>query len=142
MERTTRRPDLERSPGAAFFKALAHPGRLELLAELAGCCGDARTVSELAADQPRDLSVISRHLAILRDAGLVTAERSGREVRYCCCYEELLEALRGLTDAIERCCPPGAGGTATCTVRPDEHPLTDSADRSPDRPTTERRKSP
>ncbi|MGH9379555.1 MAG: ArsR/SmtB family transcription factor [Thermoanaerobaculia bacterium] len=132
------RPELERTPGAVFFKALAHSGRLELLAELAACCGGARTVSELAAAKPRDLSVISRHLAVLRDAGLVSAERAGREVRYCCCYDELLAALKGLTEAIESCCPPGSGAVC-CEARPDEPSPSDPADRSPDPPTSERR---
>lgn len=50
----------------------------------------------------------SRHLAILRDAGIVSAERRGKEVYYSICAPSLVETLRSLADAIEACCPaPG-----------------------------------
>ena len=92
-------------PDAELFRALADPSRLAILAELASCCGGSMNVSEVADGLPKDLSVVSRHLATLRDAGVLRAERHGREVRYFCCYEELVGALRSLADAIEACCP-------------------------------------
>jgi DNA-binding transcriptional ArsR family regulator len=92
----------------AFFKALADPNRIALMARLASCC-DARTVSELSDCCPTDLSVVSRHLATLRDAGIVEAEKRGREVFYRLRYDRLANSLRGMADAIEACCAgPGA----------------------------------
>ena len=100
-------------PQAELFRALGDSNRLNILAGIASCCGSSRTVSEVAQDLPRDISVVSRHLATLRDAGVLRAERRGKEVHYFCCYEELVQTLRSLADAIEACCP-----NETCEVGP------------------------
>jgi len=94
-------------PRADLFRAIGEPGRMSILADLASCCGGSKTVSEIAENVPKDISVVSRHLAKLRDAGVLRAERRGKEVHYFCCYEELVGSLRSLADAIEACCPPG-----------------------------------
>lgn len=52
-----------------------------------------------------DLSVVSRHLRTLRDAGVVAAERHGREVHYRVQARELATLLRNLASALEACCP-------------------------------------
>ncbi len=52
-----------------------------------------------------DLSVVSRHLAILRDAGALSVRKEGRQIYYDVRYGELARTLRGLADAIEACCP-------------------------------------
>jgi ArsR family transcriptional regulator len=89
---------------ARLFKALGEPMRVHLLVELARCCGP-RTVTELAGCCAVDLSVVSRHLAILREAGVLASEKRGREILYRVRYEELTRTLRQLADAIEACCP-------------------------------------
>lgn len=91
------------SPG--FFRALADPNRVAILSDLTNCCGGSKTVGEVAVGLPTDLSVVSRHLAVLRDAGVLEAERQGRTVRYRVRYSALVESLRSLADAIESCCP-------------------------------------
>ena len=103
-------------PRAELFRALADANRLNILAGIASCCGESRTVSEVARDLPQDVSVVSRHLATLRDAGVLRAERRGKQVHYYCCYEELVATLRSLADAIEACCPDDP---CTTTTRPD-----------------------
>ena len=95
-----------------LFKALADPSRVALLARLAAA-GREATVGELAACCPTDLSVVSRHLAVLRSAGVLAAEKRGRSVHYRVRYGELSRALRAMADAIDACCPDGdaeAGG--------------------------------
>ena len=94
---------LDRSLSPAFFRALADPTRLALLVRLAGCRRPT-TVSELACCSPVDVSVVSRHLAILRDAGLVEAEKRGKQVLYTVCYDLVTETLRSMADAVEACC--------------------------------------
>jgi DNA-binding transcriptional ArsR family regulator len=89
---------------ARLFKALGDPSRLSLLSALAGA--GSRTVSDLAGCCPIDMSVVSRHLATLRDAGVVTAARAGKEVRYALDCRRLAVLLRSLADALESCCPP------------------------------------
>ena len=61
------------------FIALAEPIRRDLLQVLAG--GAARVV-DLSAAHPVSRPAISRHLRILRDAGLVRATDRGRERHY------------------------------------------------------------
>jgi DNA-binding transcriptional ArsR family regulator len=64
---------------ADVLKTLAHPRRLEILHRLAsGPLEVGRLASELGLPQPN----VSQHLAILRSAGVIEAERDGREVRY------------------------------------------------------------
>ncbi|MHC4414777.1 MAG: ArsR/SmtB family transcription factor [Planctomycetota bacterium] len=86
-----------------FFKALGDPNRLALLSRLADC-GSPRPVGEIACCCPVDISVVSRHLAILREAGLVESERCGKEVRYTVRYDTIVRNLREIADAIEKCC--------------------------------------
>ena len=54
-----------------LFKALSDPNRVALLARLGESRRD-QSVSELARGFHIDLSVVSRHLGILRDAGIVS----------------------------------------------------------------------
>jgi len=89
-----------------FFKALCDPNRIALLARLAQC-GRACNVGEISCCCPVDLSVVSRHLAILRDAGVVEAEKRGKEVYYSLRFGAVVDTLRRLADAIEGCCPAG-----------------------------------
>ena len=60
------------------------------MTEVSDCCGV-------------HLSGVSRHLATLRDAGVIKAEKHGREVRYELDGERLTTTLRGLVDALEAC---------------------------------------
>lgn len=99
--------DIENLFPTGFFKALGDPNRIALMARLATCC-DSKTVSELSDCCPTDLSVVSRHLATLREAGIVESEKRGREVFYRLRYDQLAKSLRQMADAIEQCCP-GAG---------------------------------
>ncbi len=87
-----------------FFKALGDPNRIALLSRLSKCrrpCG----VSELVACCCVDTSVVSRHLALLRDAGILRAEKRGKEVYYSVRCEEVVRTLRRIADALEACCP-------------------------------------
>lgn len=97
-------PDLRVILTPALFKALGDPNRVTLLARLARCRRPC-SVSEMAECCPVDLSVVSRHLAQLRDAGAVCAQKRGKEVHYSVRYKELTAALRAMADAIEACRP-------------------------------------
>ncbi len=89
-----------------FFRALGDPTRIALLLHLVRQ-GGPRRVGQISCCCPVDLSVVSRHLATLREAGILRAEKDGREVYYSVCCPELARSLRALADAIEACCPPG-----------------------------------
>ena len=109
-----------------FFKALCDPSRLTILTQLAT---DARptTVSEVAGCCTKDLSVVSRHLKTLLDAGILTAERSGREVRYSVRFAYVAKTLRAIADAIESCCPPNETNCCAVVCAPTPEPATPSA---------------
>jgi ArsR family transcriptional regulator, repressor of sdpIR and other operons len=63
----------------AVFRALADPTRREILRQLRN---GPRTSGEIADRFPSSWATISRHLGILRDAGLVIAEREGQNIHY------------------------------------------------------------
>jgi DNA-binding transcriptional ArsR family regulator len=92
---------------AGLFAALADPTRAKLLACIAKC-GRACSVGEVAECCSVDLSVVSRHLALLARCGVLESTKEGRAVLYRVRYREVCGALRGLADALDGCCP-GAG---------------------------------
>jgi ArsR family transcriptional regulator len=89
-----------------LFKSLCDPTRLKLLACLAKC-GRACSVTEVAECCSVDFSVVSRHLAMLEEAGVLESAKEGRTVHYTVRYRQLAEKLHDLANAIEACCPDG-----------------------------------
>ena len=81
---------------ADILKILSNPKRLELIHLLAeGPREVGRLADELGISQPN----VSQHLALMRSAGLVDAERDGREVRYRLSDPEIIvacETMRGV----------------------------------------------
>ncbi len=71
--------DVEAVAAAALLKALAHPGRIRIIGQLAG--GD-RCVHELVESLGIAQPTVSQHLTVLRSARLVTSTRAGKEQRY------------------------------------------------------------
>ncbi|MGA2533884.1 MAG: autorepressor SdpR family transcription factor [Candidatus Aminicenantales bacterium] len=63
----------------AAFRALADPTRREILERLRK---RPLTSGEIAGAFPAAWPTISRHLAVLKEAGLITAERQGQHVVY------------------------------------------------------------
>ena len=63
----------------AAFKALSDPTRREILKILRN---GPKTSGELAEKFPSAWATISRHLAVLRDAGLILSERNGQQIVY------------------------------------------------------------
>ena len=69
----------ERRVDDVFF-ALADPTRRELLRSISE--RPQLTASILAGELPITRQAVAKHLAVLEDAGLVRAERAGRERRF------------------------------------------------------------
>ena len=87
---------------AKILKALAHPLRLRLVDELSG--GD-RCGCELLAGAEVDQSVLSRHLAHLTHAGIVSERKNGRKVIYhldCPCILQALNCTLGVVREVAR----------------------------------------
>jgi DNA-binding transcriptional ArsR family regulator len=64
-------------PDASVFRALADSTRRRLLDRLFE--RDGQTLSELCADLAMSRQAVTKHLALLAAAGLVTSRKSGRE---------------------------------------------------------------
>jgi len=65
---------------ARIVKAMAHPTRLFLVDELSR--RGERCVCELTAMVGADMSTVSRHLAMLKGAGIIEDEKRGSQVYY------------------------------------------------------------
>ena len=65
---------------AKIVKAMAHPARLFIIDELSK--NGEQCVCKLTEMIGTDMSTVSRHLAVLRDAGLVEDEKRGAMVYY------------------------------------------------------------
>ena len=85
-------------PIADAFGAIAHPVRRSLVIALAG--GD-KPVRELAATVTVSRPAVSQHLAVLRDVGLVSEQRHGRERRYHL-HPERLDEVRKWMHTLDR----------------------------------------
>jgi DNA-binding transcriptional ArsR family regulator len=65
---------------ARVIKAMAHPTRLFIVDELSR--SDERCVCELTDMIGADMSTVSRHLAMLKEAGIIEDEKRGAQVYY------------------------------------------------------------
>jgi ArsR family transcriptional regulator len=68
------------SARAKVIKALAHPTRLFMVDELSR--RGKRCVCDLTDMVGADISTVSRHLAILKNAGIIGDERRGTQIFY------------------------------------------------------------
>lgn len=75
---------------ASIIKALAHPSRLFIVQELSK---GERCVCEFRELIGADMSTISRHLAILRNAGIIVDEKRGNQVFYSLKCSSVLDFL-------------------------------------------------
>ena len=80
----------------AVFTALADPTRRTVVGLVAA--RQTATATELAAQLPVTRQAVAKHLAALGDAGLVQAERLGRETRYRLTPAPLAEAMSWMAD--------------------------------------------
>ena len=84
---------------AMVLKTLANPRRLEIIHRLAeGPCEVGRLAEELNVPQPN----VSQHLAVMRSAGLVEAERVGREVHYRLADPDIIRACDIMHEVLMR----------------------------------------
>lgn len=100
---------------AKVFKALGHPTRLFMALELGR---GERCVCELQELVRADMSTVSKHLSILREANLVADERRGSQIFYrltAPCVLSFMACLESLT------------GLQTTTSRPVEIALPEDA---------------
>ena len=92
-----------------IFKALADPTRRRVLQLLRG---GPQSAGALAAEFDVSKPTMSAHFSVLRDAGLVHAEKSGKSVIYHINLSVLEDALLGLAQAVGLESPVGRAPAA------------------------------
>lgn len=97
------------APAVALFRSLGDPTRLAILQRLAS--GEARVV-DLTTELGLAQSTVSKHLACLRDCGLVDYRAAGRQSFYALARPELLDLLR----AAEQVLAATGDAVALCPV--------------------------
>jgi DNA-binding transcriptional ArsR family regulator len=93
------KPDTDNA--ATTLAALGHPARLAVFRLLVRAAPDSLLVGEVADHLDMPLSTLAHHLRSLKDAGLITQTRQGREVRNSANTKELRQVLDFLLD---ECC--------------------------------------
>jgi ArsR family transcriptional regulator len=86
----------------AVIKALAHPSRLAIAEALQQ---GERCVCELTDLVGADMSTVSKHLTVMREAGLLEMEKRGLNVFYrlrCPCLMNFFDCVDGLVPATAR----------------------------------------
>ena len=81
---------------AKVIKAMAHGTRLFILSELTK---GERCVCDLTELVGADVSTVSKHLSVLRNAGLITSEKRGNQVFYrllCSCIDPFFECVESV----------------------------------------------
>lgn len=100
---------------AGIIKAMAHPSRLLVINELKH---QDRCVSELTEMIGSDTSTVSKHLSILKNAGIISDMKKGTTVYYnlqCPCVLDFIHCIEGVIESntnkqveILRCCKAGS----------------------------------
>jgi ArsR family transcriptional regulator len=100
---------------ANIVKALAHPSRLFIVDMLNK---QSKTVGELTEMIGADTSTVSKHLSVLKNAGIVEDEKKGTTVFYSLktpcitgfisCVEEVIESNTKTQVEILKCCKTGS----------------------------------
>lgn len=90
----------------SLFRALGDSNRMAIFNRICCCSQEGETqsnVKEVSTCCDLDLSVVSRHLSILREAGVLNARKDGKEVFYSINTKELATHLRQLADYLDSC---------------------------------------
>jgi ArsR family transcriptional regulator len=84
---------------ARIFKAIAHPSRLFIVDVLSH---GERCVCDLTSMVGADMSTVSKHLSVLKSAGVVADEKRGMQVYYRLKMPCVLRFFECLGEAIEQ----------------------------------------
>ena len=102
----------------SFFKAFCNPTRAQIVEFL---LGGERCVCEMTGPLDASQPLVSHHLALLREAGLVRMRTEGARTYYSIDWERFDADLDGFLAYVEhlRNTPPHTVGTGSdCAVRP------------------------
>jgi DNA-binding transcriptional ArsR family regulator len=99
-----------------LFKTLSEPVRVEILRFMIQ--NGRSDIGAIAEKLPQDRSVISRHLSLMSDAGLLKTDKEGRHVFYEINGATFLEKLETIVASIKKClaecCPANTCKSSIC----------------------------
>src|SRR3989304_1983831 len=104
---------------AETVKTIANARRLEIIHVLAA---GPREVGRLAAEMGLSQPNVSQHLAVMRAAGIVEAEREGREVRYRLADPDVVVACELMRGVLRRRLARLGGLSVTTAAPPGPRP--------------------
>lgn len=81
-----------------MLKAIAHPMRISILGFLEG--GKALTVTQIHELLGIEQSTTSHHLGILKDKGVLSSKREGKNTYYSLKHQNLTQII----DCLSQCC--------------------------------------
>lgn len=91
-----------------FFKSLSEPVRVQILKFL--LLNGRSDIAAIAENLPQDRSVISRHLNLMQEAGILKGEKVSRHMYYSIDATEFLDKVEGIAEKVRSCmtvCCPG-----------------------------------
>jgi ArsR family transcriptional regulator len=91
-------------------KAMAHPTRMFIVDELSR--SGERCVCELTEMVGADMSTVSKHLSILKNAGIIADDKRGNQVYYRLRVPCIVDFFRCVESVIE--CSGGKSGKCAC----------------------------
>jgi DNA-binding transcriptional ArsR family regulator len=99
--------ELVKAFDSKFFKTLSEPVRVQILKFL--MLNGRADIGTIADNMPQDRSVISRHLSLMQEVGILTSQNENRYVFYEVNGRPFLEKLIDITEKIgkcmKECCP-------------------------------------
>ena len=105
--RTQIADELVEAVDSKFFKTLSEPVRVQILKFL--MLNGRADIQTIAENMPQDRSVVSRHLNLMQEAGVLTCQKENRHVFYDVNGQPFLEKLVDITEKIrtcmKECCP-------------------------------------
>ena len=93
--------ELVEAVDSKFFKTLSEPVRVQILKYL--MLNGRADIQTIAENMPQDRSVISRHLNLMQEAGILTGEKENRHVFYDVNGQPFIEKLLDITEKISKC---------------------------------------
>jgi DNA-binding transcriptional ArsR family regulator len=84
-----------------FFKTLSEPVRMDLLRYL--LLNGRSDIGSIAEHMPQDRSVVSRHLNLMQEAGILKCEKETRYVFYEIDARAFVDKLEAITRMVRKC---------------------------------------
>ncbi|MBW1897466.1 MAG: helix-turn-helix transcriptional regulator [Deltaproteobacteria bacterium] len=84
-----------------FFKSLSEPVRVQIIRYL--LLNGRADIGTIAENLPQDRSVISRHLSLMQEVGILNCEKESRHMYYSINGAKFLERFASITDLVEKC---------------------------------------